>query len=64
MNQYIYSGPVQRFDGFVISNSWNAITFAKTEKKARNNFAYQFKKQNNLLPCANIKLPGKIDLVI
>lgn len=44
MNTYVYEGPVMEFNRCVLSN-WSATTAAKSEKKARNNLAYQFKKK-------------------
>lgn len=60
MNRYFYEGPVVEF-GRVISNCWRASTCACSEKKARSNLAYQFKKQNSrLCNSAHITLPGKL----
>lgn len=59
---YIYNGPVMEF-GTCIAHRWRASTYATTEKKARNNMAYQFKKQNNRNPDTMISLPGHIELV-
>lgn len=62
MNRYVYVGPVMEFDT-CISNHWQGITYAASEKKARSNLAYQFKKKNNRIPGAKITLPGKIVIV-
>lgn len=62
MNQYIYDGPVMEF-GVCIADRWRGSTYAKSEKKARSNLNYQFKKQNNRVPGARIVLTGKIDMV-
>lgn len=43
MNQYMYDGPVMNF-GTCISDRWHGTTYAVSEKKARSNLAYQFKK--------------------
>lgn len=59
MNQYMYDGPVMEFD-ICIANRWQGSTYAVSEKKARNNLAYQYKKKNNRTPGAKITLPGKI----
>lgn len=61
MNQYTYSGPVMEFDR-CITPKWVGKTVAKTEAKARSNLAFQFKKENNRMANAKIKLPGKIQL--
>lgn len=60
MNEYTYSGPVLEF-GRVICQNWSGTTTAPSEKKARNNLAYRFKKQYNKTPDCKIELPGKIE---
>ena len=62
MNQYLYSGPVLEF-GVCVSDKWNATTFAISEKKAKSNLEYQYKKKHNKTPSSKIKLPGKIEMV-
>lgn len=57
--RYSYSGPVEEF-GRCIANNWSSTTYAVSEKKARCNLVYQFKKQNNKEPYTKINLPGKI----
>lgn len=59
MDLYLYDGPVTEFDR-VIANRWSSKTWASSEKKARSNLTYQFKKQFNKTPSAKITLPGKI----
>lgn len=59
MKLYSYDGPVMEFDICIVRN-WKGSTYASSEKKARSNLAYQFKKKNNKLPNANITLPGRI----
>lgn len=59
MNQYEYDGPVMIFDTCVASR-WKGSTYAVSERKARSNLAYQFKKMHNRVPGARITLPGKI----
>lgn len=59
MNQYQYDGPVMEFDTCV-SHRWKASTYAVSEKKARSNLAFQFKKKNNRVPNTKITLPGKL----
>lgn len=59
MNQYSYDGPVLIF-GRCVANHWKASTFAVSERKARTNLAYQFKKKNNALPSTKVELPGKV----
>lgn len=62
MNLYLYDGPVKEFDTCIV-NRWTASTRAISEKKARSNLTYQFKKKNNRLSGTKIILPGKISLV-
>ena len=54
MNQYMYDGPVMEFD------RWQGSTYAASEKKARSNLVYQFKKKTNRIPSTRITLPGKV----
>jgi hypothetical protein len=61
MALYSYDGPVLEFDK-VISNHWQAQTYATSEAKARSNLAYQFKKINGKVPKTKITLPGKLVL--
>ena len=49
MNLYLYDGPVMEFDTCV-ANRWKASTYAVSEKKAKSNLAYQYKKKNNKVP--------------
>lgn len=58
-HRYVYQGPVMEFDR-IICNKWKGETVAVSERLAKNNLAYQFKKENNRLPHARITLPGKI----
>lgn len=62
MNQYLYDGPVMEF-GTCISNRWRGTTYAVSERKARSNLVYQFKKKNNRVPGAKITLPGEVTIV-
>lgn len=59
MNQYAYDGPVMEFQNCVV-HRWKSTTYAVSEKKARSNLVYQFKKQHNRLPNTRITLPGKL----
>lgn len=59
MNQYLYDGPVMMFDQCV-ADHWRGSTYAVSEKKAKSNLIYQFKKSNNRMPNAKVSLPGKI----
>jgi len=55
MNRYVYDGPVMEFDTCV-TRRWKASTYAVSEKKAKSNLAYRYKKPTNL----KITLPGKV----
>ena len=57
--KYSYDGPVEEF-GKCIAHRWTATTYAPSEKKARSNLAYQFKKEYDRIPSTPIKLPGKL----
>lgn len=59
MRMYTYHGPVMEFDR-CITNSWSGTTWAVSEKKAKSNLAYQFKKLHNRIANAKISLPGKL----
>lgn len=59
MKLYSYDGPVLEFDR-IIANHWKASTWAESEKKARCNLAYQFKKQYGRVPGSKITVPGKL----
>lgn len=61
MHKYIYDGPVMEFDKLVMDH-WKGETIAPSEKKARNNLAYQFKKNNSRITGTKITLPGKIKM--
>ena len=43
MNKYSYDGVVKEFDT-IISNRWRGSTYAISEKKARNNLIYRYKR--------------------
>lgn len=60
--KYVYEGPVLEFDKLV-TDRWKGETQAPSITKAKNNLAYQFKKQFNRIPGAKITLPGKITAV-
>ena len=61
-HKYIYEGPVKEFDT-IVSQHWTGETMAPSEKKARINLAYQYKKKTNRIPATKITLPGKIKMV-
>ena len=62
MQLYFYDGPVMEFDR-IIANHWTASTRAETEKKARSNLAYQYKKQHGRVPNSKITVPGKLTII-
>ena len=62
MNRYSYDGPVMEFDRCV-SNRWKGETVAPSEKKAKSNLLYQWKKEKGRVPTCKIELVGKIKLM-
>lgn len=61
-HKYAYDGPVMEFDR-CITGRWKGQTIAPTERKARCNLVYQYKKEHNKAPYSYIRLPGKIVMV-
>lgn len=59
-HKYIYDGPVLEFDR-IVAEHWKGETMAPSEKKARNNLAFQFKQQYNRVARSKITLPGKVE---
>jgi hypothetical protein len=59
MALYSYNGPVLEFDK-IVSNNWQAQTYATSEAKARSNLAFQFKTKYGKERRTKITLPGKI----
>lgn len=59
MDKYVYSGPVFVFDNCVMER-FEAETMATTEKKARSNIAFQFKKRYGYTGSKSVSLPGKL----
>ena len=63
MDKYIYEGPVVMFRRCV-AQRWKGTTYAVSEKKAKSNLAYQFKKQNRLLGnSAPVSFPGELECI-
>lgn len=62
MNRYIYDGPVMEFNRLVDSN-WHGETIAASEKKAKSNLAYQWKRRNNRIAATVVTLPGKVHIL-
>jgi hypothetical protein len=62
MHEYMYEGPVMEFDT-CINRKWKATTYAVSERKARSNLTYRYKREHGKTSDAVIKLPGKITLV-
>lgn len=61
--RYSYDGLVLEFDR-IIANRWQGSTLAPSEKKARSNLTYQFKKQFNKMPASKITLTGTIKRIV
>ena len=60
---YKYIGPVYEFSKCICPN-WSATTWAESEKKARNNMTYQYKKEHGRADNAKLTLPGKIEKIV
>ena len=56
---WIYTGPVMKFNTCVQQN-WQASTYAPTEKKARANLTYRYKREHDYIKETKIDLPGII----
>lgn len=54
-----YDGAVRSFDD-ILSVKWRGQTFAESEKKARSNLGYQFRKHMGLSQSVPIRLTGKM----
>ena len=57
--KYSYDGPVLKYDK-IVTERWQASTFAPSERKARSNLAYQYKKQYETVLGVKITLPGRV----
>lgn len=62
MPRYLYKGPVMEFNA-LLTDRWEGETVAPSEKKARSNLTYQFKRGNNRIAGTRITLPGKIRMI-
>ena len=62
LHLYSYDGPVMRFEN-CLDDYWKARTLAVSEKKARTNLTYQYKKEYHYAVDSKITLPGKITLI-
>ena len=58
-HRYLYRGPVMKFNTCV-DHCWEAETLAPSEKKARTNLEFRFKKEMGLMPNVKITLPNKV----
>lgn len=59
MDKYIYEGPVKEFDA-IVNCCWKGETYAPSERKARSNLTYQYKKKTGKSSDTKITLTGKI----
>ena len=62
MKVYSYRGPVMVFDKCV-EHYWTGETTASSEKKARSNLAYQYKKEMGLIPQTKVSITGKLKTI-
>lgn len=56
---YSYDGPVTSFN-LILTKRWQGTTRADTDKKAKSNLAYQFKRDYHLAPNTKITLPEQL----
>lgn len=63
MDLYEYYGPVVRIDSFgneiEIDPLYKASTYAESEKKARNNLIYRYRRMQGYSNAVRLKLPAK-----
>ena len=60
--EYSYDGPVMEFER-IIANRWTGTTYAQSEKRARSNLTFRFKKEHGKGTGSKIPLPGHITKV-
>lgn len=56
----LYIGEVAGYKFNTFIGKFKLETWATSEKEAKRNFAYQIKKQCNLIPSSNIRIEGTI----
>ena len=56
---YTYEGPIRYFDEIVAEN-WYGRTYAVSEKQAKSNLAYQYKREHGLIASTKITLTGEV----
>lgn len=59
MTRWHYKGPIMIFDQ-IVSEDWEAYTYADTEKKAKSNFIFQAKMMLGRTPGSKLALPGRL----
>lgn len=57
--KYSYNGPVMIFDQCV-TNHWHGETRAVSERKARSNLLYQWKRDHGFAINSKVSLPGRV----
>lgn len=62
MNRYVYDGPVMEF-GNCVSKRWSGETFAESEKKARSNLSFRWKREHGRSAGCKITLSGNVKLI-
>lgn len=66
MDLYEYYGPVVRIDAFgnetEIDPIFKASTYAESEKKARNNLIYRYRRLHGYSNAVRLKLPGRFTI--
>lgn len=59
MDRYSYEGPVMEY-GKCIATKWKGETSAVSEKEARSNLTFKFKKNTGRAAWSKVTLTGKI----
>jgi hypothetical protein len=59
MKKYVYDGPIMEF-GRCVQSNWHGETMANSDKKAKNNLIYRWKKENNRESYTKIILPNEV----
>jgi len=56
--KYTYKGAVYCYND-IVSHNWSGQTFARSERQAATNLAFQFKKFMGYIPSTPVRLAGK-----
>ena len=62
MEKYFYEGPIKLFDQIIVKHVED-YTVASSEKKARANLTFRYKRLLGYESSAKISMPGKLTIV-